>query len=82
MKNFDIYQRTLYIACMIAVFFFVSSAIVTIKTYAERVRPRNCASFQTQVEAQGYYASDTVAHKNLDTDNDGTACQTFNYKKK
>jgi hypothetical protein len=36
---------------------------------------KNCKDFKTQKEAQKTYESDKDCYKNLDKDNDGTACE-------
>lgn len=36
---------------------------------------KNCSDFSTQSQAQSTYDSDKECYKNLDADNDGTACE-------
>jgi hypothetical protein len=38
---------------------------------------KNCSDFSTQAQAQSTYNSDKDCYKNLDADNDGTACENL-----
>lgn len=41
--------------------------------------PQNCEDFASQAAAQDFYDSDTSDPANLDSDDDGEACETFDY---